>query len=77
VTGGYTWTTYAERLEAASVPWKVYLEPESSGYHMLQHFKQFKNAPTTYPLYQKAMTYGPIGQFEYDAMNDRLPAVPG
>jgi len=73
VSGGYTWTTYAERLEAAGVSWKVYLEPQSSGYHMLQHFKQYKEAPTSSPLYKKAMTYGPIGQFEYDAMNDNLP----
>jgi phospholipase C len=46
VTGGYTLTTYAERLAAAGVSWKVYLEPESSGHHMLQHFAR-QRLPST------------------------------
>jgi len=73
--GGYTWTTYAERLEKAGVSWKVYQQEEGHGHSMLQNFKVFRDAPSTSPLYQKAMVRGPEGQFEYDARNDKLPAV--
>jgi phospholipase C len=73
--GPYTWTTYAERLQAAGVSWKVYQETDNYGTNMLSEFKQFQDAPTTSPLYQNAMQFLPHGQFEYDAINDRLPAV--
>jgi phospholipase C len=73
--GGYTWTTYAERLEKAGVRWKVYQQEDGHGHSMLQNFKVFRDAPSTSPLYQKAMVRGPEGQFEYDARNDKLPAV--
>ena len=72
---GYTWTTYAERLEQAGVSWKVYQQEDGHGHSMLQNFKVFRDAPTSSPLYQKAMVHGPEGQFEYDARNDKLPAV--
>jgi len=42
--GGYTWTTYAERLERAGVPWKVYQEPAGRRYNMLAQFKAFQEA---------------------------------
>jgi len=73
--GGYTWTTYAERLEKAGVSWKVYQQEDGHGHSMLQNFKVFRDAPPTSPLYQKAMVRAPEGQFEYDARNDKLPAV--
>jgi phospholipase C len=72
---GYSWTTYAERLEKAGVSWKVYQQEDNYGTNMLECFSQFKNAPKDSPLYLKGMARGPEGQFEYDAMNDRLPAV--
>jgi phospholipase C len=34
----------------------------------------FQDAPTTSPLYLNSQVV-PVGQFEYDALNDRLPAV--
>ena len=84
----YAWTTYAERLEAAGVSWKVYNHPEdpydddakaekSGGYpfNMLAHFEQFKNAPANSPLRMKAMSTDAEDQFAQDAMNDRLPTV--
>jgi phospholipase C len=84
----YSWTTYAERLEAAGVSWKVYNHPEdpkdedaksekSNGYpfNMLAHFEQFKNAPADSPLRIKAMTADSEDQFATDALNDRLPTV--
>lgn len=73
--GGYTWTTYAERLEQAGVSWKVYQEKDNYGCNVLEYFKAFQEAPHSSPLYTKGMVRGPAGQFEYDAANDRLPTV--
>ena len=73
--GGFTWTTYAERLEAAGVSWKVYQQEDNFATNMLEHFRQFREAPKDSPLHQKGLLRGPDGQFEEDARNDRLPAV--
>ena len=72
---GFTWTTYAERLEAAGVSWKVYQQEDNYGTNVLEYFKNFRDASKDSPLYQKGMLRGPEGQFEEDARNDRLPAV--
>jgi phospholipase C len=72
---GYTWKTYAERLEDAGVSWKVYQMENNYGCNMLENFKVFRDAPRRSPLYLKGAAYGQEGQFEYDAMNDKLPAV--
>jgi phospholipase C len=72
---GYGWTTYPERLEQAGVSWKVYQQEDNYGCNMLQNFKKFRDAPAGSPLHTKGMVRGPIGQFEYDAMHDKLPAV--
>jgi phospholipase C len=73
--GGFTWTTYAERLDRARVSWKVYQQKDNYGCNMLENFKNFREAPEDSPLHIKGMTRGPEGQFEYDAINDKLPAV--
>jgi phospholipase C len=72
---GYTWKTYPERLEEAGVPWKVYQMENNYGCNMLENFAVFQNASRRSPLFLKGVAYGPEGQFEYDAMNDKLPAV--
>src|SRR6204780_4947174 len=72
---GYTWTTYAERLEQAGISWKVYQQKDNYGCNMLETFKIFREAAKGSPLYRKAMVRGDEGQFEHDARNDRLPAV--
>jgi phospholipase C len=42
---------------------------------VLEYFKSFQDAPVSSPLYQNGLrTYSP-GQFEYDAVHDRLPTV--
>ena len=42
---GFTWTTYAERLEQAGVTWRVYQNrPENWDCNMLQGFRQFRRA---------------------------------
>ncbi len=71
----YTWTTYAERLERAGISWKVYQQADNYGCNVLEYFKQFRDAPADSPLRLKALTAGPEGEFESDAINDRLPAV--
>jgi phospholipase C len=72
---GYTWMTYAERLEKAGVSWKVYQQEDNYGCNLLETFKAFKEAKPGSPLYEKGMARGSEGQFEYDAANDKLPAV--
>jgi phospholipase C len=72
---GYTWTTYAERLEKAGVSWKVYQQKDNYGCNLLETFKIFKEARKGSALYDKGMAHGPEGQFEYDALHDKLPAV--
>lgn len=72
---GYRWTTYPERLEKAGVSWKIYQQQDNFGCNILEYFKQFRTGDKNSRLYARGMTYGPQGQFEYDAMNDKLPAV--
>jgi phospholipase C len=72
---GFAWTTYAERLEKAGVSWKVYQQDDNYGCNMLETFRTFRQAEFDSPLRMKGLMHGPEGQFEYDAINDRLPAV--
>ena len=74
-SGGYTWTTYPERLQAAGVSWKVYLQKDSYECNMMENFRIFQQAAAGSALYSRGMQVGPEGQFEYDAMHDKLPAV--
>ncbi|MGH9654910.1 MAG: alkaline phosphatase family protein, partial [Bryobacteraceae bacterium] len=72
---GFTWTTYAENLEQAGISWRVYQEEDNFGCNGFEFFRKFMDAPKGSPLYEKGMVRGPLGQFEYDAINDKLPAV--
>jgi len=72
---GYSWTTYAERLEKAGISWKVYQQQDWYNFNMLEYFNQFKNAGKNSPLYTKGVARSAEGQFEHDAINDNLPAV--
>jgi phospholipase C len=74
-TEGLSWTTYPELLTAAGVSWKVYQEVDNYGFNVLEYFDQYQNAATSSPLYQNAMKFYQAGQFEYDAIHDRLPTV--
>jgi phospholipase C len=51
--GAYTWTTYAERLEAAGVSWQVFQEEDNCSCNMLENFAQFQNAAPGTPLYDE------------------------
>ena len=53
VNTGYTWTTYAERLEAAGISWISYQNmPDEWGDNMLGAFRQFRraNIASGYPV---------------------------
>ena len=70
-----SWTTYPERLEAAGVSWQVYQEEDNYDDNSLAWFKQYSNAPTSSPLFKRAMQKRPAGWFEADARAGRLPQV--
>ena len=72
---GFSWPTYPELLTDAQVSWKVYQEADNYGMNVLEYFDQYQNASVSSPLHQNAMRFYQSGQFEYDAMNDRLPTV--
>jgi phospholipase C len=74
---GLEWTTYAERLEAAGVSWKVYQQEDHWGtyFNVFERFEAFRKAPWGSSLHNRGLLSGPEGQFEYDAINNRLPAV--
>jgi phospholipase C len=71
------WTTYAERLEAAGISWKVYQQEDHWGpyFNVLERFEVFQKAPWGSSLHNRALVPSPEGQFEDDAINDRLPTV--
>jgi phospholipase C len=75
----YTWTTYAERLQAAGVSWRNYQEADTGDDNPLAWFKQFQTAPTTSPLYQRGILPVPQGtlaqSFAEDVRKDSLPQV--
>jgi phospholipase C len=89
--GTYTWTTTAERLQAAGISWKCYQQSDNYGTNVLENFKQIRNADKTVPfgLYQNAFgvstlfgsTNGqgaatdPTQAFEQDCANGTLPTV--
>jgi len=83
--GNYTWTTYAERLQAAGVTWKVYQQADNYGCNALQYMDQFQNLPSNSPLniygngvstlYSGQPATDPTQAFEEDAQAGNLPTV--
>ena len=89
--GPYTWTTYAERLQAASVSWKVYQEYDNFGDNILSVFKPFRPCAKDSELYARGRSWvsegktGPdrtrsdgqqlVEAFRADIAADRLPQV--
>jgi phospholipase C len=73
--GGYTWTTYPERLEQAGISWKVYQQENNYNCNMLDKFKVFQQATPGSSLHSRGVRRAPEGQFEYDASHDKLPTV--
>ena len=87
---GYGWTTYAERLEAAGVSWKLYQEYDNFGDNSLAFFKAFRGLDPAAPLHRKARAWvegstrenafrskgeAMIATFSKDVREDSLPQV--
>jgi phospholipase C len=72
---GFSWKTYPEMLTAAGVSWQFYQEVDNYGLNVLEYFDQYQTASVSSPLYQGAMRFFQPGQFEYDAIHNRLPTV--
>lgn len=82
VEQGFSWTTYAERLEAAGVSWKVYTDMQDNyDCNMLTTFRTFRAAHATrpHPLADKGLssTLGnaTLDGLRDDVVNGRLPQV--
>jgi phospholipase C len=71
----YEWESYPEALTAAGVPWQVYQEVDNYECNPLEMFASFRNSQVSSTLYQSGLRTFSSGQFEYDAIHDRLPVV--
>jgi phospholipase C len=87
---GFTWPTYAERLQAAGVSWQVYQEYNNYGDNSLSFFANFRGIGPEHELYKRGRAWSPgsnagnaatsqgehlVAQFEADVAADRLPQV--
>jgi phospholipase C len=75
--GGYTWTTYPERLQAAGISWKVY-RPNGDWFgDALPWFAQYMNAQPGSPLYDRgvATVSDVVAALRHDVTNGTLPSV--
>ncbi len=90
VKGGYTWTTYPERLESAGITWQVYQNEEFEFYALnsLLGFRNFREAnaasvpavsPTRTPrqqaFYEKGIRTRDLDLLKADVVAGRLPQV--
>jgi phospholipase C len=90
IRSGYTWPTYAERLEAAGVSWQVYQNEEKEFFALnsLLGFRSFREAntastPTVSPtrtplqqaLYEKGIRTRDLDLLKADVLAGTLPQV--
>ncbi|TDD50280.1 phospholipase C, phosphocholine-specific [Kribbella antibiotica] len=90
ISGGYEWTTYAERLEAAGVSWKTYQALDNFDDNALAWFTPFVKAKPGESLYERgmrmvgdgsqsgdpfAMGAALVKEFAADVQADKLPQV--
>jgi phospholipase C len=86
----YAWPTYAERLQAAGVSWRVYQEFDNYGDNALAYFANFRGLDRASLLYQRGRAWvdgsNPanaktangeplVAAFARDVAADRLPQV--
>ncbi|MDF9811087.1 phospholipase C, phosphocholine-specific [Streptomyces sp. SPB162] len=75
------WTTYADRLQAAGVSWRVYHNPTEDdltgnyGDNALAYFKQFHTYAQDDPRYVNAMTKFDLTVFDQHCKDGSLPTV--
>ncbi|HZX07674.1 alkaline phosphatase family protein [Kribbella sp.] len=74
-SGGFTWTTYAERLQAAGISWRSYQSHVFGDGPELGWFKQFQTAPAGSPLYENGMKLRPKTAIMDDIRTGNLPQV--
>ena len=87
---GYGWTTYAERLQAAGITWKLYQEYDNFGDNSLAFFAAYRGLTPDSPLYRSGRRWvegstpanaaGSRGEpliaaFAKDVQADALPQV--
>ena len=87
---GLTWPTYAERLQAAGVSWRVYQEHDNYGDNGLAYFANFRGIGPDSVLYRRGRAWSPgsgpetdktsqgehlVADFARDVAADRLPRV--
>jgi phospholipase C len=87
---GLTWPTYAERLQAAGVSWRVYQEYDNYGDNGLAYFANFRGIGPDSVLYKRGRAWVPgadaanaktskgehlVAEFAADVAADRLPQV--
>jgi phospholipase C len=85
-----TWPTYAERLQAAGVSWRLYQEYDNFGDNGLAYFASFRGLQPGSPLHERGRAWAPgadaanaktsdggrlVAQFAADVAADRLPQV--
>ncbi len=72
--GGYTWTTYPERLQEAGISWQVYQDVEDNYTdNPLAGFRAFRQA--TKALRERGMSSRSLAQLQQDVEQDALPQV--
>ena len=79
--GGYTWTTYPERLSAAGVSWRIYQDMKDNySLNPLAGFRQYRaahrgEAGARAELARDALTTYSLARLREDVEKDRLPQV--
>jgi phospholipase C len=84
----YDWTTYAERLSAAGVSWRLYQEYDNFGDNALAYFKRFRGLDPASEDHRRARSWPPVStgvknshggflveEFAADVAAGRLPQV--
>ena len=77
----YTWTTYAERLQAAGITWQVYQDmADNFEDNPLVGFQQFREAHRNpsgalTPLWERGLKTRDLAQLRADVVADKLPQV--
>lgn len=74
-SGGFTWTTYPERLQAAGISWRSYASRVFGDGPELSWFTQFQTAPVGSPLYENGMKLRSKTAVMDDIRSDNLPRV--
>ena len=87
---GLSWPTYAERLQAAGITWRLYQEYDNYGDNGLAYFKSFRGIGPDHPLHQRGRAWAPgstaanarmttgeplVAQFAADVAGGTLPQV--